>query len=36
VNVIYSDGFIEAWHTIVENEFWIMLLKFLEKEVNRI
>jgi hypothetical protein len=39
-NVVYSDGFTEAWHTIVEkeeeNELCITLLKFLEKVVNRI
>jgi hypothetical protein len=39
-NVVYSDGFVEAWNTIVEkeeeNELCITLLKFLEKMVNRI
>jgi hypothetical protein len=39
-NVVYSDGFVEAWNTIVEkkeeNDLCITLLKFLEKIVNRI
>jgi hypothetical protein len=39
-NVIYSDGFVEAWQTIVEkeeeNDLCITLLKFLEKIVNRV
>jgi hypothetical protein len=38
-NVVYSDGFVEAWNTIVEkkeeNDLCITLLKFLEKIVNR-
>jgi hypothetical protein len=39
-NVVYSEGFIDAWHTIVskgeENDLCITLIKFLEKALNRI
>ena len=39
-NVVYSDGFVDAWHKIVakeeEDELCISLLHFLEKMVNRI
>lgn len=39
-NVVYSDGFIDAWHKIVtkeeEDDMCISLLRFLQKIVNRI
>jgi hypothetical protein len=39
-NVVYPDGFVDAWHKIVtkeeEDELCISLLRFLQKIVNRI
>jgi hypothetical protein len=39
-NVVYSEGFLDAWHKIVtkeeEDELCISLLQFLQKLVNRI
>jgi hypothetical protein len=39
-NVVYSDGFVDAWHKTVtkeeEDEACISLLRFLQKMVNRI
>jgi hypothetical protein len=39
-NVIYTEGFTDAWHTIVdkqeENELCISLIRFLQKTLNKI
>jgi hypothetical protein len=39
-NVVYSEGFVDTWHSIVstaeENDLCITLIKLLEKTLNRI